>query len=544
MILNFSLLFLIFLIITGWSYFFKSIFFKEKKIYNLDTFLGIFFILIFLIIAHFFIPLKYTFLPINILGIFFFIKLIYHRNCKINLLLIGIIIFFFCFISAHNSIQIDANLYHMQTIKWISEYKISFGLVNLEERLGVNSLWHVFISPYYISQNIQIIYLINIIPLSILLNEVTQNLLKKNFTLPNLFLYFSISFILTFSLIHPFNNGQIFNHIGTPENDIAAMVAMLFSIYFFLINLEKFDKKIFHLTNIAACLSILFKLSHIYLVILIFANFYIYRKKIEIINKINFLLIFLGFFWLLRNIILSACLIYPFSKSCFFNLNWSLPKSDLVTFEIISKAFNRDTPLRNKWFDLDYTIHSFDWFLPWFQTYFLETAFFYFTFVTLICSVIFFLFNKFFFKLNFKNKKELIILYLIFIIVFPIIWLQSPELRYAYGAFIAIGCLPLAINLSFKNYHQFINLSKYFFVIIPILLILKNIENYKLYNKKLNRAFTYENIKFYKKIDGYDVYSSVLCKDIKEICVTFSNRDYKIKKKYGYFYFKRYEGNI
>ena len=43
---------------------------------------------------------------------------------------------------------------------------------------------------------------------------------------------------------------------------------------------------------------------------------------------------------------------YPFSKSCFFNLSWSLPKDDLLTFEIVSKAFNRDTPLRNKWFEL------------------------------------------------------------------------------------------------------------------------------------------------------------------------------------------------
>ena len=58
-----------------------------------------------------------------------------------------------------------------------------------------------------------------------------------------------------------------------------------------------------------------------------------------------------------------------------------------------------------------------------------------------------------------------------------------------------------------------------------------------LYDKKLNRVFTYGNIKFYKKVDGYDVYTSVLCKNIKEICVTFSDREYKIKKKYGYFFF-------
>ena len=103
--------------------------------------------------------------------------------------------------------------------------------------------------------------------------------LKKNFNLPSLFLYFSFSFILFFSLVHPFNNGQILNHLGTPENDIAAMSAMLFSIYLFLLNLQKFDRGLFHLTNIVAVLSVLFKLSHIYLLLLVFINFYICRKK-------------------------------------------------------------------------------------------------------------------------------------------------------------------------------------------------------------------------------------------------------------------------
>ena len=544
MIFNFILLSIIFLSLIGWGSIYKLIFYKEEKFYNKDFFYGLFFVSTILLLLNFFIPLKYAFFPINVIGIFFSLKLIYNKNCTLKLPVLGIIALFFCFISAHNPIQIDANLYHMQTLKWISEYKISFGLVNLEERLGVNSLWHIFVSLFNISSNIQLIYLINIIPLTILFNEVSENFIKKNFNLPSLFLYFSFSFILFFSLVHPFNNGQILNHLGTPENDIAAMSAMLFSIYLFLLNLQKFDRGLFHLTNIVAVLSVLFKLSHIYLLLLVFINFYIFRKKIKILDKLNYLIIFLGFLWLLRNFILSACIIYPLSKSCFFNLSWSLPKNDLITFEIITKAFNRDTPLRNKWFDLDYTINSFEWFLPWFKTYFMQTSFFYFVFATLSFSVALYIFNKLVLNFKFKNKKKLTILYFLLIFIFPIIWLQSPELRYAYGAFISIACLPLAINFNFKYYYKLINLSKYLFILLPILLIYKNIDNVNLYDKKLNREFTYGNIKFYKKIDGYDVYTSVLCKNIKEICVTFSDREYKIKKKYGYFFFKRYKSEI
>ncbi len=540
MIINYILILIVAYSIIGWGHLFKIIFLNERAFSNIDQFLGIFFVSSILITLNFFLPLKFFFFPFLIIGIFFFFKLLFNNNCKINLYYLSISILFFCFISAHNPIQIDGNLYHLQTIKWISDYKISFGLVSLAERLGVNSLWHIFVAPFNIF-NIQLIYLLNVIPLSILLNEVLENIQKNKINLGILYLYFSTSFVLLFSLIHPYNNGQIINHLGTPENDTVAMVALLFSIYFFLLNLEKFKTNLFDLTNITATLSILFKLSHIYLVFFIFINLFIFRKKIKIFNKINFLIVFLGLFWLLRNLVLSACLIYPFSKSCFFTLPWSLPKKDLEVFEIISKAFNRDTPLRNKWSDLDYTINSFDWFIPWFNTYFLETSFFYFVFITLTLSLIIYIFNKLKLSTYFKNFKELLLLYSIFIVIFPIIWLQSPELRYAYGAFLSICCIPLAINLNFKFYSKLVNISKFIFIFLPLLLIYKNLDNYKLYDKKLNRVFSYDEIKFSKKINGYDIYSSILCKDVKEICVTFPDRNYEIKKKYGYFFFKRYK---
>ena len=53
-------------------------------------------------------------------------------------------------------------MYHLQIIKWLSLHKISFGLSNLEIRLGFNSSWHSivamlnlnilkFSSKYYLS---------------------------------------------------------------------------------------------------------------------------------------------------------------------------------------------------------------------------------------------------------------------------------------------------------------------------------------------------------------------------------------------------------
>ena len=42
--------------------------------------------------------------------------------------------------------NVDSPMYHLQVIKWLSFHKISFGLSNLEIRLGFNSSWHSLVA--------------------------------------------------------------------------------------------------------------------------------------------------------------------------------------------------------------------------------------------------------------------------------------------------------------------------------------------------------------------------------------------------------------
>ena len=64
--------------------------------------------------------------------------------------------------------------------------------------------------------------------------------------------------------------------------------------------------------------------------------------------------------------------------------------SDVDTAAKIYKSFARDTPLREKWTDFDYTLNSFDWLYPWFNEYVLETSFFIIIFILIFIFLIFF----------------------------------------------------------------------------------------------------------------------------------------------------------
>ena len=220
MILNFFVIVIIYLSIVGYSIVFKYFInnFSIKEFNNLDIIYGIFLLSFIAVIIHFFIPLKIVNYLIIILGIifkayFFIVKKI---KLNINYFFLFSIIFFFIFISFSTGTLVDISLYHLQTVKWFSEYKITFGLSNLEPRLGINSLWHVFLSLFnFRFYQIQSIYFLSSIIHAVLIYEVFLN--KKNFyKLSNFFSIFTI-FILIFYTIHPFENGTIYYLIGSPK---------------------------------------------------------------------------------------------------------------------------------------------------------------------------------------------------------------------------------------------------------------------------------------------------------------------------------------
>ena len=87
-----------------------------------------------------------------------------------------------------------------------------------------------FFSVYFRSRNRdhEAKYYLSVVIISIFLCEIFLN---KKYSLSSLFLNFSFLYLFFFSLIHPYNNGIILNHLGNPELDIVPMTMFLTSIY-------------------------------------------------------------------------------------------------------------------------------------------------------------------------------------------------------------------------------------------------------------------------------------------------------------------------
>jgi hypothetical protein len=540
MLLFFFLTLLTFVII-GHAYlckfFFVSIIkYKNNFLYNSDFIYGIFLLSLFVGVFHLFLPVKYISPIIFIIGICFFLIGYIKKKIKINLFSYLSILFFLSFISLRNELVYDSQLYHLQVIKMYSDYKVIFGIANLEERYGMSSTWHLLLSLFnYEIYNIKIVNFFNCIIYSFIINELFSK--KYKITSPsNIFLTISILIVFLYSLVHPFGNGTVFNNLGSPEVDIIIAFFYIYSFYLFLKFFETNCNNVFQKLLIISFLSFTIKLSGVILIclpLIIFAikkDFFIYIKTLIYI----LILLMQSFF---HHFISSGCFIFPLVQTCVDTL-WSMQIKDVLQYKKIITSFARDTPLREKFGDFAYTIDSFDWFLPWFKNYFLITEFLYLSTIYIILLLLFILL-KFFYKKIFFNRISVYISLFIFLSL--IIWFQAPEVRFVYGPIITLSSwLTVVVIHNFTNLNKKLYILKYFTLLIFSLIIIKNLENYdnlfsnpkkKIENKNFTLLYNLKNINIYKPSEGK------FCLDLEYFCTYKDIKNYIIvdNKKYLFF---------
>ena len=167
MLKSYLSLLVIYFCIIGYSKIFKFFFLKEKdkKFYNLDIFYGFFLVIFISLFFNFFIALKYIQIILFFIGIILFFVFLFSKNLKIiNLGSFLVILFITIFITHHQWPNIDTEVYHLQIINKTYNEKIIFGLANIEEKYGMNSVWQIFLSLFNIEiMGTKILYLINTI---------------------------------------------------------------------------------------------------------------------------------------------------------------------------------------------------------------------------------------------------------------------------------------------------------------------------------------------------------------------------------------------
>ena len=250
----------------------------------------------------------------------------------------------------------DAGLYHLPYVSVLNEHKIIFGLSNIHFRFG-----HTSIIQYLSAANNNYIFgdigvllpLASIVSFFIIffLNKV-YNIIKNpdNVDLGNIFSIFILIYI-----------SYKINRYSSFGNDAVAHLS-----YFYLIsNLLSNNKLNINFITLIAVFIFLNKTTMI--LSLLIPLFFILEKfnlsKLKILFSIpSFFLLF----WLLKNIFISGCLIYPLEITCLERLNWTdiaEVKKESTSGEAWSKGWSDRNDLSDK--NINKFNKNFNWLKTW-----------------------------------------------------------------------------------------------------------------------------------------------------------------------------------
>ena len=432
----------------------------------------------------------------------------------------------------------DAGLYHYPYVNILNDEKIIFGLSNLHFRFG-----HISIIQYTSAFFNNFLFNLNgiVIPLASLASFIILNFLFKIFeSVKKQEINFHIIF-LTLILIYIAYKMNRYSEYG---NDAPAHF-----LFFYLVSeilqinkKEELNKKKFNLLLIS--IFIFLNKTTMGLAILM-PLIFIKLKNLKSFNNLNFCfsILFLTL-WLLKNLLISSCLIYPIKITCTDKLEWTNTKqTSLISTQ--SESWSKGWPDRkNKEITFNEFNKNFNWFNAWSSKhlkkinkillpYLLFLSFFY-LFVLWI--------NK---NTNYKNKEKpkykinsKVNFVLALSLCGTICWfLKFPIYRYGYSYIIISVAIFFAI-IIYKQFIYFKFLTQKKIILTLVILsfsvlvakqtirIIKNYENnyqnypwpkyfsYSKTNKKIKTVPININGKLIYKSDTMCMYSNSPCSSI------------------------------
>ena len=421
---------------------------------------GILFLIIISYISHFFVSHNYIFNSlILIIGVFFFIfeilkdkKFLEKKNIK---LLIFIFIILFLGIMMHKTHD-DFPYYHFPYTYYLTQSDLHIGVGNFGHGFRtsssifyLNSLFYLPLVKYYLFQlgAILIMGFSNLI----LLEKILLEIRRKNIN------YLTYLSLLSFVFINIFFY-RIQEH-GTDRSS-QILIFILFIELISLKNLKVLMDETFSKIIIILALIISFKSFYIlYSIFLIpLGIFLLNNKKINL--QIYLFKNFSVYFFVLTiflvtiiSLLNTGCLVYPVSLTCFDNLSWAIPISEVNHmnnwYEQWSKAgagpnFRVENP--------QIYIQKFNWLNHWFEYYFFNKVS---DFLLGIFFVVLVFIIAFFSKNKKKHEKDYFYFdyYVILLILFTEWFYNHPALRYGGYSLIALMVFyPLSYILQiFRN---------------------------------------------------------------------------------------------
>lgn len=512
---------LIYSLLTNFLYYCSGRLFISQYNLNFNTlffvyFKGIVFISFVALLFNFFIKLDATFNGIIYLIIFisFFVKnsLQFNKSELLFLIISSFITTALILFSTIN--RPDAGLYHLPYISLLNEHKIILGVTNINFRFGLTSIMQ-YISAlnnnHLFNENGVSIPLASIVSFFYIyfLNDIWNVFKKKN--QPDIGNFFSL-------LVTIYISYKLLRYSGF-GNDVVPHITFFYLISYILKN----DFKNLNIIKILL-ISVFIFINKPTLGVVFIIPVIIYLMREKLLSK-KFISIFYSFplfflyLWLIKNLLISGCLLYPIKLTCFENLPWT-NKTQIVKVSTLGQAWSKG------WSDKETTNikmsdfnKNFNWIDAWsgkHLKYILKIIIPYLIILTIITILIrkkYCLYKK---KDEDLSKRLILSIVtcffgvLFFFLIFPL---------YRYGYSYLISFFILIYLISIKNFvfsKNSANLFKYIFFITLILFSLKQFQ--KIYNNfensrwpniyTLNEKGIINNYKLIKINDNFTYYQS------------------------------------
>ncbi len=474
--------FTIFILISilGYGTLINNITFKNKielDLKNIIFIQGLIFTGFFFIILNFFIALSNYVSIILILGgsfiyIFYFFKNNKIRHELIFILFVLLLSIIYSFYSGFND---DFN-YHFETIKNFKNKNL-FEILH-HRRTSYNSHWLFLNSIYSLSFFTSTLFILSSLFFSITIYDFI-NLLRKTIEQRKYYLSIISFFCLIFFL-------GVLNQLKDLGTDIPGVIVCIYIIILIINKIFEKSKdsinNIFLITLLFCQFAFVIKISNI--LVFIFLILLLLKIRYRDLNYLFFLIICLiPISWMLQNYIISGCLVWPITITCFFNTDLALNEINII--ESFAKG--------DKTASME--VNNLNWIMIWLKnhsTKMLETYFIY--FILLLLPFPYIYFNKkikktfsihYLKKLYLDNNYKFLILS---ILICNFIWFFfAPAYRFGifYNLFLIIFLLlPLWLFMIKNSFQLIANYSRLIIVIIFIYFIFENIIRLDWYMKR------------------------------------------------------------
>jgi hypothetical protein len=403
------------------------------------------------------------------------------------------LILVWCYCTSRGYIHYDSDLYHAQSIRWIEEYGIVKGLGNIHVRFAYNSSFFALQALYSmkflcgtslhaVNGFIALLLSFEVVRLIDISNKRRVNI--SDFARMGAFYYLTV----------------IYSDIVSPATDYTIMCIVFYLVIKWLELLEQNEESYvpYSLICVACVYAVTVKLTAGVILILLIKPAYMLIKDRKWGDIICFIL--MGTItiapWVIRTIVISGYLIYPFPAIDIFDVDWKMPLEKAANDAAEIKAWGRGL----------YNVELVDlkineWFSNWFRETLPAIGKIFVT-LDIICIALYVVIGVINIRKKLKLWNELLVLGAV--IASYIFWQTSaPLLRYGYAYVILTIVITFGIiweNLCGKNSKNVVIYTRVVVAVLIALTLIKAVSFAK---------YVYGNIKqpYYAHQKDYGEYS-------------------------------------